>query len=59
MATMNVSVIPDQERWLASLDAAIERGLADVAAGRVTDASAVFDRLEEKYRTMARTPEAR
>ncbi len=31
----------------------LERGLADVEAGRTTDADIVFDRLEEKYRLMA------
>jgi antitoxin ParD1/3/4 len=35
-----------RERKLAALDAAIAEGLADVEAGRVYDADAVFDELE-------------
>lgn len=44
--------IADKERWLAALDAAVERGMEDIAAGRVVDANDVFDRLEAKYRAM-------
>lgn len=42
-----------REARLASLDASIMRGLADVEAGRTTAAEAVFDRLEGKYRRMS------
>jgi antitoxin ParD1/3/4 len=49
----------DQERWLASLDASIERSLADAAAGRVTDGETVFDRLHAKYAAMAETSDKR
>jgi antitoxin ParD1/3/4 len=35
-----------RERKLAALDAAIERGMADIKAGRVYDADEVFDELE-------------
>jgi predicted transcriptional regulator len=35
------------------LDEAIERGLADIEAGRVVPADEVFDRLEAKYQKMA------
>ena len=43
----------DEARWLAALDASIERGVADSRAGRVHDAGEVFDRLEAKYAAMA------
>lgn len=46
----------DQQRWLGAIDAAIERGLADVAAGRVHDIDIVFDALDARY---ANWPEAR
>ena len=42
-----------REAKLAYLDAAIGRGLADVAAGRVTPAADVFDALEAKYQALA------
>jgi antitoxin ParD1/3/4 len=48
-----VRLVQDRETRLAALDAAIERGLADEAAGRMVDADVVFDRLEAKYRAMA------
>jgi antitoxin ParD1/3/4 len=38
---------------LASLDAAIARGLADAAADRSKPAEEVSDRLEAQYRRMA------
>ena len=34
----------------AKLDAALAEGLADIKAGRVSDAEEVFARLEERYR---------
>lgn len=37
---------------IRSLDAALERGLADAKAGRVKPANEIFDRLEAKYKTM-------
>jgi len=43
----------DQQRWIAGLDAAMERSLADADAGRVREASEVFDRLRDKYAVMA------
>jgi antitoxin ParD1/3/4 len=46
-------LLEERERKLAALDAAIARSLADVEAGRVTDADEVFDRLEAKYAAMA------
>ena len=48
-----VRLIQERETRLAALDAAIARGLADVAAGQVKPAHEVFDRLEAKYRAMA------
>lgn len=48
-----VRLIQDREARLAALDASIHRGLADVEAGRVKAADMVFDRLEQKYATMA------
>lgn len=48
-----VRLLEERERKLEGLDAAIERGLADTEAGRVSPASDVFDRLERKYRTMS------
>jgi antitoxin ParD1/3/4 len=41
---------PSQLR-LATLDAALARGLADAEAGCTTPAAEVFDRLEAKYRS--------
>ena len=35
-----------RERRLAAMDASIQRGLADIDAGRVYDADQVFDELE-------------
>jgi antitoxin ParD1/3/4 len=47
-------LMEERERRLAAVDAAIERGLADVRAGRTHDADAVFDELETRYTGMAR-----
>ncbi len=47
------------ERWLADLDASIQRGVADSDAGRVFDADSVFDELESKYAGVAAQPGAR
>jgi antitoxin ParD1/3/4 len=46
-------LMEDRERKQAALDLAIERGMADIDAGRVTDADTVFDRLEQKYTRLA------
>jgi len=48
-----VRLIQERETQLASLDAAIARGVADADAGRVKPAAEVFDRLEAKYLAMA------
>ena len=52
-----VRLIQDRETRLEALDASIKRGLADADAGRTKTADAVFDRLEEKYRSMAEETE--
>jgi antitoxin ParD1/3/4 len=49
-----VRLVQEREARLAVLDAALARGIADADAGRVKPATAVFDRLEEKYQTMAK-----
>jgi antitoxin ParD1/3/4 len=48
-----VRLVQEREARLAQLDAAIQKGLDDVEAGRVVDADEVFDRLEKKYGAMA------
>ena len=45
-----VRLVQEREARLATLDAALARGLADAEAGRTTPAAEVFDRLEAKYR---------
>jgi antitoxin ParD1/3/4 len=51
-----VRLIQERETRLAALDAAIERGMADADAGatRTRPAEQVFDRLEAKYRPLAK-----
>jgi len=46
-------LMEDRERRLAALDAAIERGMADIDAGLITDADTVLDRLQAKYTRLA------
>lgn len=46
-----VRLVQEREARLATLDAALARGLADAEAGRTRPAAEVFDRLEAKYRT--------
>lgn len=41
-----VRLVQDREARLAALDAALDRGLADIDAGRTLDAEVVFDELE-------------
>lgn len=48
-----IRLVQERESRLRVLDAAIARGLADVAEGRVTDAADVFARLEAIYRAKA------
>jgi antitoxin ParD1/3/4 len=47
-------LLEEREKRLAALDAAIARGRADIKAGRTKPAEEVFDRLEAKYRAMAK-----
>ncbi|TMJ03449.1 MAG: type II toxin-antitoxin system ParD family antitoxin [Alphaproteobacteria bacterium] len=49
-----VRLIQERETRLAVLDGAITRGLADAEAGRLKPAAQVFDRLEAKYRALAK-----
>jgi antitoxin ParD1/3/4 len=49
-----VRLIQDRETRFAALEAVIQRGIADSDAGRGKPAGEVFDRLEAKYRAMAR-----
>ena len=48
-----VRLVQERENQMAAVDAGIERGLADVAAGRVVAGHEVFDRLEAKYAALA------
>ncbi len=43
----------ERERRLASLDASIARGLADIEADRVHEGNLVFDEWELRYSQMA------
>lgn len=52
-------LLEDRNRKLAALDFAIERGHADVLAGRGRPAAEVFDRLEAKYSRMIKDGETR
>jgi antitoxin ParD1/3/4 len=46
-------LMEDRERRLAALDAAIDRGMADLKEGRVHDAGGVFAELKDRYSRMA------
>lgn len=48
-----VRLVEEREKRLATLDAAIARGLADVAAGRTRPIEDVAAELSVKYRKMA------
>jgi antitoxin ParD1/3/4 len=48
-----IRLVQEREARLATLDAAIARGIADAEAGRVKPVGQVFDRLEAKYRALA------
>jgi len=49
-----VRLIQEREARLSALDASLARGLADADAGRIKPAADVFDRLEKKYRRLAK-----
>jgi len=48
-----VRLVEEREKRLAELDAALDKGLADIEAGRFAPADEVFDRLEKRYLDMA------
>jgi antitoxin ParD1/3/4 len=48
-------LLQEREKRLAALDLALDRGLADAKARRLKPAEQVFDRLEAKYRKMAKS----
>lgn len=45
-------LMEERERKFAVLDAAIERGMADIKAGRVYPAEEVFEELKARYSAM-------
>lgn len=45
-------LMEERERRLAARDASIERGVADIKAGRVHDAEDVFDELEAELKAL-------
>lgn len=49
-----VRLVQEREARLAALDASIARGLSDADAAQTKPADDVFDRLDQKYRAMAR-----
>jgi antitoxin ParD1/3/4 len=51
-------LMEERERRLATLDAAIARGLADIEAGRVHDADDVFDELEAELAALPDTSQS-
>jgi len=48
-------LLEEREKRLKALDIAIERGRADVKAGRLKPAEEVFARLRTKYTKMAKS----
>ncbi|MDE2447164.1 MAG: type II toxin-antitoxin system ParD family antitoxin [Alphaproteobacteria bacterium] len=49
-----VRLVQEREQRLAALDEMVAAGLKDVDEGRTIPAEEVFDRLEKKYREMAK-----
>jgi antitoxin ParD1/3/4 len=49
-------LMEERERRLAALDGAIERGIADINAGRVHDLDDVFDTLDMELATLPDHP---
>jgi len=47
--TLGNQIMEDREGRLALLDAAIERGMADIEGGRTQAAEDVFDELKARY----------
>ncbi len=54
-----VRLVQEREAALARLHAALERGLADIEAGRTRPAEQVFAELRAKYQAMADAPKER
>ncbi|GJE74464.1 MULTISPECIES: type II toxin-antitoxin system ParD family antitoxin [Methylorubrum] len=50
-----VRLIEEREKRLAALDAALDRGISDIDAGRVIDADEVRARLITKYAALDTT----
>lgn len=50
-----VRLIQERETRLAALDAAVARGIAAAESGRVKPTAKVFERLEAKYASLAKT----
>lgn len=48
-------LLQEREQRLKSLNRSLDRGLAAAKAGKVKPAEEVFDRLEVKYRQMAKS----
>jgi antitoxin ParD1/3/4 len=48
-----IRLLQERETRLATLEAALARGIADADAGRVKPAEEVFARLEAKYKAQA------
>lgn len=48
-----IRLIEEREKRLAALDAALDRGLADIEAGRTRPADEVFAELRARYQGMA------
>jgi antitoxin ParD1/3/4 len=51
-----VRLVQEREARLATVDAAIARGVADADAGHVTDAASAFDRIAARYKSAPRAP---
>jgi antitoxin ParD1/3/4 len=45
-------LLEDREKRLSSFDVEIDRGIADLEAGRIHDADEMFDALEARYGAM-------
>lgn len=48
-------LLEEREKRIAALDAAIARGRSDVSAGRVRSPDEVLERLDAKYRKLAKS----
>ena len=49
-------LMEDREKRLTAFDTAIERGLDDIAAGRVYEADSVFDELDRELAALPDKP---